>query len=141
MALPLLPFAAKGLVVAVKYIASKGAASKALITTKEIVTTYGVGATASAAVTGTAVIGGVVWTQESINKADKAYNYYQKGDKKNAAKELALLAVNIKSLGNADFAGSLENWIEAGKHVDSKEFLYLINEARKIAMEAKNTIK
>ena len=141
MALPLLPFAAKGLMVVAKYIMSKGAVGKAAITMKQVVSTYGVATAATATTTGVVIIGGIVWTQESINSANNAYKYYQKGDKVKAAKELSLLAVNIKSMGSTDFAGSLQDWIDTGKQIDTKEFVMLINEARKIAMEAVKTAK
>lgn len=109
--------------------------------TKSAIATYGVATTATTILTGTTIIGGFIWAGESIDKATKAYELFEAGDKLAAAEILISLASNIKSLGTADLASDLQNWMDAGQPIYGSEFSKLVKDVYSLSKEAKKALE
>lgn len=138
MPLPLLPFALKGAVIVGKAVLAKGgtaAAAKVAYGAKAAAATYGTAATAAAATTVLAFVGGVAWSVENARRAREAYDLAEAGDLSGAGGKLAAIAVSAKTVGHSDFAGDLQDWMDAGQPLDGR-VVTLARGAQRLAEEA-----
>jgi len=125
----------KGLVVAGKFIASHGLAAKAGLIATKAITTYGVASTIGTTLTVGAVIGGVSWGADRIKWLTEGIEYLANGDKVNAAKKFARLALSthleINTLADAarDCVLKAHESVETANHIRN-EILSIKDEIR-----------
>lgn len=139
MPLPLLPFVAKGALIVGKALIAKGgtaaAAKTVVVGAKAASATIGTAAAATAVTTGLAIVGGVAWSMENARRAGEAYELANAGDLSGAGQKLAKIAISAKTVGQTDFAGDLQDWMDAGKPIDGR-VVELATAAKHIADEA-----
>ena len=135
------PFLVKGAVIAAKAIGTKGALAKGTaMVVKTSTATFGTGATMTAGALALTAVGGIAWTMECVEKAEKAYTSFENGDTAAAIKHLTLLAASIKTVGTSSFDTDLKAWIAAGKPIDAS-LEKLVNQAQALAEEARSSAK
>lgn len=128
----ILPFLAKGIVVAVKVLASKGAAATAAKATTVAVKAVGLKTTVAAIGAGLVVAGGLHWTYERYLKATAVVQKFHAGDAGGAAFDLAKLIASFGAIGDNDFLQDAHDWVDTGMNVTSSQFTNLVAELKRL---------
>jgi hypothetical protein len=128
----ILPFLAKGIVVAAKVLASKGAAATATKATTVAVKAVGLKSTVVAIGTGLVVAGGLHWTYEQYLKATAVVQKFHAGDAGGAASDLTKLIASFGAIGDNDFLQDAQDWVDAGMNPTSSQFTNLVVELKRL---------
>lgn len=140
MPLPIfIPFAIKGAVLVTKFIASKHAALTAAKAVAVSVKSYGAATTITTIAGGLTIVGAGMWTVERFNMGKRALRLFDQGDHLGAAGQLMRIAQSCIQLEGFDFVEDVQNWVDAGASVQSREFGRLISDLRQITSEAAAT--
>jgi hypothetical protein len=134
-----IPFLIKGGIVAAKAIAAKGAGAAVAKTAVVTVKTYGLQATAGAAVTGLVGVGALTWTYERGQIAKKIHRDYKDGNYALAAQRLVQLIKSFHMVDGNDFIDTGRLWIDNGCDIYSSEFRSLVKDVKLISKETKLT--
>jgi len=131
-----LPWLAKGVVVAVKFVATHHAQAAVLKGAVVATKTMGAANAMAVATTGLVVLGAGVWTIERVAMVKRALKHFDAGEPLQAASELTKIARSCFQVTGDDVADMLRDWMADGASVDSPHFASIISALRQVVDEA-----